>query len=1215
LSHPDNGALRAALHGGALTRVAYFQQLLRLVYRLIFLLTVEERDLLHPLVASDQARTLYAAGYALQRLRDRSLKRNAHDRFSDLWAATTIVFRGLASGEPRLGLPALAGLFDASQCQDLDRARLENRALLSAMYRLAWLKHAAGVVRVNWRDMGPEELGSVYESLLELQPQISQEGRTFTFAETSEAKGNARKTTGSYYTPDSLVQVLLRSALDPVITDAIAKNPGKEVQALLNITIVDPACGSGHFLLAAGRRLAAHVARLQVEGTPSAVEYRRALRQVIGRSIFGVDLNPMAVELCKVSLWMEAVDPGLPLTFLNSHIQRGNALLGTTPQLMSSGIPDAAWDPIEGDDKKIATALKRRNKAEAAGQRALDFGEPERSIDEVQALASAVIGLEATGDEDASALAEKEVRWNGILESEEYRHQKLVADAWCAAFVWHKVPGDLAVAAPTNESWRRLRDSGSEPLGRTATIAIQLSEQYGFFHWHLQFPQVFAKGGFSVVLGNPPWERVKLQEQEFFASRSDKIANAQNAAVRKRFIAELPEEDAALWAEWCTASRSAAGTKHFLRESGRYPLCGQGDVNTYAIFAEHNRQILSSRGAAGFIVPTGIVTDDATRDYFLAVMSARELYQFLSFENESKIFPAVHHAFKFALFVINRSLTHKSTEFVFFARSVDEIDDVDRKIHLAIDDLELLNPHTKSALTFRSRHDAELTRAVHDRLQTLRPKVAQDGWTLDLRRMIHMADDAGLFKSASELQADGWSGDGNEFVKDDQRMVPLYEAKLVHYFDHRFATYEGQTEAQASQGKCPELSPADHADPLKYVEPRYWIPKQEVDDRLAGSWSRGWILGWRDICRSVDQRTMIVSLIPRAAIGGFHQIRVHADPADAAGLYACLCSFVADYIARQKVSGTHLTYGILEQVPAISPQTLAQPLVWCKGQTVRAWLAARVLELAYTSWDLQPFALDIGYDGPPFRWDAARRFTLRCELDAAFFHFYGLARDDTSYVMDTFPIVRKIDEKVHGTYRTKDTILEIYDAMAEAARTGGTYQARLRPADPLVAHPPRVSLPVIPKMPSVVPSLPPSQDGAILIWAILHADRGAIRRSDLARAFALRNRPELLARLAPAAVKAVAIQWAKARGTATTTGTLAGVLTDLAARSGVDVAVDAEGRSLVKLNANAPALDRIDDWYRFEASLVVHVLKSLPAANVAAVDAAVAGDDRALLAS
>jgi hypothetical protein len=211
--------------------------------------------------------------------------------------------------------------------------------------------------------------------------------------------------------------------------------------------------------------------------------------------------------------------------------------------------------------------------------------------------------------------------------------------------------------------------------------------------------------------------------------------------------------------------------------------------------------------------------------------------------------------------------------------------------------------------------------------------------------------------------------------------------------------------------------------------------------------------------------------------------------------------------------------------------------------------------------------------------------------------------------------VRKIDEKVHGTYRTKDTILEIYDAMAEAARTGGTYQARLRPADPLVAHPPRVSLPVIPKMPSVVPSLPPSQDGAILIWAILHADRGAIRRSDLARAFALRNRPELLARLAPAAVKAVAIQWAKARGTATTTGTLAGVLTDLAARSGVDVAVDAEGRSLVKLNANAPALDRIDDWYRFEASLVVHVLKSLPAANVAAVDAAVAGDDRALLAS
>ena len=121
------------------------------------------------------------------------------------------------------------------------------------------------------------------------------------------------------------------------------------------------------------------------------------------------------------------------------------------------------------------------------------------------------------------------------------------------------------------------------------------------------------------------------------------------------------------------------------------------------------------------------------------------------------------------------------------------------------------------------------------------------------------------------------------------------------------------------------------------------------------------------------------------------------------------------------------------------------------------WLLPRVLELTYTAWDLEPFAQDVGYDGPPFRWDPERRALLRAELDAAFFHLYGLSRDDTDYILDTFPIVRKNDEKKYGEYRTKRLILEIYDAMAEAARTGVPYPTRLDPppADPRVAHPPR----------------------------------------------------------------------------------------------------------------------------------------------------------------
>lgn len=514
LSHAENASLRADLQNGTLPVKDYFNQLLRLVYRLIFLLTVEERGLLHPEGTSDATKALYANGYGIRRLRERSVKRSAHDRFADLWDATKVVCRGLAAGEPRLGLPALAGIFSTNQCPALDGAKLENRALLLAVFKLAWLREEGSLARVNWRDMGPEELGSVYESLLELDPRIAQDGRQFGFATGDDVTGNARHKTGSYYTQDSLVQVLLDSALEPVIVDAIAKHPSNPVEALLGLSIVDPACGSGHFLLAAARRLAAHVARLQANGTPSAGEYRHALRQVVGRCIFGVDVNPMAVELCKVGLWMEAVEPGLPLTFLNSHIQHGNALLGVTLDQMAKGVPDAAWDAGDGDDKQTATVLKKRNKKAAGGQRSFDTLWSKPGHAEAQAVTQAVAELDAASDANVEALAKKEQRWDGILGSSEYLHQKFVADAWCSAFFWPKQPGVMADAAPTNELWRQIRDGqGQAPTLTTETVRA-LAEKLRFFHWHLQFPQVAAKGGFDLVLGNPPWVRQELLKVE-----------------------------------------------------------------------------------------------------------------------------------------------------------------------------------------------------------------------------------------------------------------------------------------------------------------------------------------------------------------------------------------------------------------------------------------------------------------------------------------------------------------------------------------------------------------------------------------------------------------------------------------------------------------------------------------------------------------------------
>lgn len=1061
LSHPDNQALRSALVDGALTREAFFHELLRLAYRLIFLLTVEERGVLHPAGSSEDICALYAEGYSLRRLRERSVRRSAHDRFYDLWESIKIVFGGLAEGEPRLALPALAGLFSRDQCPFLDGARLENRSLLLGLFRLSWLRQKTGLERVNWRDMGPEELGSVYESLLELVPQISVTRRTFRFATGSQTKGNARKTSGSYYTPDSLVQVLLDSALEPVVTRTLAEHPEDPVEALLSLSVVDPACGSGHFLLGAARRLGGHVARLQVDGTPSASDYRHALRQVVGRCIYGVDLNPLAVELCKVSLWMEAVEPGLPLTFLDSHIQHGNALFGTTPDLMAEGIPDDAWKPIEGDDKKVARALKKLNRATAGGQRSLDTLWNPPAEHETQALLEAHAVLERASDEDLEALAHKEGQWQEILSSKVYRHQKLVADAWCAAFVWPKT-GEMQTAAPTNDLWGMIRDGLGNPPRQTVETVWGLAEQYGFFHWHLAFPRVFNRGGFDVVLGNPPWEKVKLLEREFFASRDGKIASITNSSQRKKLIAKLRyEQPPVLWQEWVAASRQAQGESHFARHSARFPLCGRGDINTYALFAEHNRSVLESAGRSGFITPPGLATDDTTKAYFQELISQAALVSLYEFENEEFLFREIDHRVRFIVIVVAGGEGGVgNADLAFGNRNVAALSNSSVHFSLAPADFIALNPNTRTCPTFRSRRDADLNLAIYLRVGVLWRENDTQGnpWGLSFMAMLHMSNDSNLFCTGPDLETEGYRLEGNQYVSEDRQMLPLVEAKMVHHFDHRFGTYEGQTQAQANQGKLPEPEDSVHADPGRLTLPRYWVDRAEIEKRLEGRWERGWLLGWRDIGRSTDQRTVIASLFPSGAVGNkIPLLLASCAPIFAASLYANLCSFVLDYAARQKVSGTTLNYFIVKQLPVLPISVFKRETPWMLQTLLRNWLLPRVLELTYTAWDLQPFAQDVGYDGPPFRWDPDRRFLLRAELDAAFLHLYGISQEDTDYILETFPIVRKNDEKAHGEYRTKRVILEIYDAMAEASRTGEPYKTRLDPppADPRVAHPPR----------------------------------------------------------------------------------------------------------------------------------------------------------------
>ena len=988
------------------------------------------------------ARELYADGYGLRRLRDRAVRRSAHDRQGDLWEGVRIVFRGLAGGEPRLGLPALAGLFAAEECPDLDAAKLENRALLGALFQLAWLREPTGLVRVNWRDMGPDELGYVYEGLLELVPQIIGNGRSFSFASADESVGHARKTTGSYYTPDELVQVLLGSALDPVIDRTVDANPEDPADALLKLAIVDPACGSGHFLLAAARRLADRVARLRAGGTPTPEDYQRALRDVVRRCVYGVDANPLAVEICKVGLWMESIDPGLPLTFLESHIRCGNSLIGTNRALMGDQVPDAAWAVLAGDDRKLTNALKRRNRVEVAGQTRLPF-EVRAETDRVR---DAMRAVEEVPDTDADALAEKQRQWEALLASRAYEREKLVADAWCAAFLWPKDEyGPVFDAAPTTDAWLALRDRQAPVSSAFLETTEHIVEDYGLFHWELAFPDVFARGGFDVVLGNPPWERLKLQEQEFFAKREPFIAKARNAAERKQHIAALPVTNPFLYGEWTSATRIAQGQSHFARQSGRYPLCGKGDINTYALFAEHNWRVLAPRGCAGFIVPGGIVTDDSTKEYFQALLDGSALASVYHFENESRVFKGLHHAARFVLLKIGDS---PQADLVFYARRAIDLDDQRRHFALTPGDFAALNPNTRTCPTFRSQRDARINLVVYRRADVLWRESCPDGnpWGLKFLRMFDLTNDSGLFRPGAELASAGWTLKGDRFESGKMVVLPLYEAKMFHHFDHRFGTYEGQSEAQANQGKLPELDDVAHSNPRRTTLPRYWVPQDEVAARLDATWDREWLLGWRDVTGAEKIRTVIACIIPRSAVGNSFPLMMPApDPQLAASLYANLSSIPFDYCARQKGGGTHLNYFAMRQLPAFPPEAYAMPAPWMPSIRTRDWLLPRVLELTYTAWNLKAFAEDCDDESPPFIWDHERRFRLRCEIDAAFFHLYGILREDAAYILDTFPVLARSEEREHGEYRTKRVVLETYDALATAAARGVPYESPLGP--------------------------------------------------------------------------------------------------------------------------------------------------------------------------
>jgi len=1018
-----NQRLQERLKSGELSAHNYYRQLLRLVYRLIFLFTAEDRDLLLLPDAPAAARQRYQAYFSTARLRTLA-ERQRGTRHPDCYEVLKLIMRLLGSKEgcADLALPALGGwLFSRQATPELDEAELDNRSLLEAVRALAFIREGRTLRAVDYRNLGSEELGSVYESLLELHPQFNREDGTFKLI---TAAGSERKTTGSHYTPPDLVNELIGSALDPVIEARLkgAKDRAEQEDALLSLTVCDPACGSGHFLVAAAHRIAARLAQVRADGgEPSPAETRAALREVIRRCLYGVDINPMAVELCRINLWLESLEPGKPLSFLDAHIQCGDSLVGAGPGTDYTRIPDEAFEPVFGDHKATARYLKRRNRQERAGLVELlpsVFVSTENG--EAADMARAWARLEVLPEDNVEQSRARQAEYERLLTSRRYEEQRTACDLWTAAFFWpmEEQRGRADVYAPTQAILSQYLNGQPVPK-EIMDKAGQIASEQRFFHWELAFPHIFSHpqggagmecGGFDCVLGNPPWEMMQLEEQEFFAIRDPEIA-ALPGAQRKRAIENLINNNPDLWQSFVTARHIADAKNKFARESQCYPLTASGKMNTYALFAEHARALVNVQGRVGIIVPTGIATDDSTKQFFADLGEKHSLASLYDFENREKLFSAVDSRYKLSLLTLRSQPQvdekDEGAQFVFFATRVEHLRDPRRRFTLTPEDIALVNPNTRTLPVFRTRQDAELTRAIYKRVPVLvNEQTGENPWGVSFKQgLFNMTSDSHLF--ATEPRP-GY--------------VRLYEDWMIHLYDHRYQTNGGI-----------ETSLVDHQNPSYTMKPRYWVDYDHLSRKINTGQEKEYFLIFRNRTRNTDIRSVISAIVPILAIGNTTPI-IFTDINNDHLLFGNLSAMVFDYFARQKISGLNLNFFFFKQFPIIPPSNFSKEIVLD--------LSVRIFELTYTAWDVQPFAdklwlqaspelrvalskqweqnaaaTDGGHRGaqcpewagppredgfpyPPFKWDEARRAVLRAELDAYYARLYGLNRKQLRYILD-----------------------------------------------------------------------------------------------------------------------------------------------------------------------------------------------------------------------
>ena len=1057
------------------------------LYRLLFVLYAEDRGLL----PVDEDRY---DDYGLRKRGRDDVARRMRNQGTFSHVATsyydhlTTLFRLIDEGDGSIGLPPYnGGLFGTGTAPLLQRVRLPDSVIAPIIYELSHTRAGEQTDDasrfVNYRDLSVQQLGSIEERLLEREPSITADGSV-----SIGLNSYARKDSGSYYTPQQLVDLIVDSTLKPLAEERLNAftqrareleadaRPESErraelmeldpAEAVLNLKILDPAMGSGHFLVTAVDFLSDFVAEI-LERTPDIPEWlsepyesplapriadiradiiQRASasdwlvdeaqltdhgiirRMVLKRCIYGVDKNPMAVELAKVSLWLHSFTVGAPLSFLDHHLRCGDSLGGMSVSdaisemnrlggLFASGaIQDAeraAIDMEHIESMSDADVSEVRESAEL-------FASVESATSDLRGLLNFLCGK----------------RW-------------LDSHLGVRARATFESPLTDALAAALDNAYELLSGGPGKEEGKTTPFsrmwrdASDIAEQERFLHWEVAFPGVWRdwqnntpQGGFDAVIGNPPWDRAKMQEVEWFATREPTIARARTADSRKRAIKRLRQAGSPLADEFDDAKQRAEQFITSARNCGDYPLLGKGDLNLYSLFIERAMQLVNPNGFVGLLTPSGIYGDRGASEFFNTVSTSGRVASIFDFENQRKFFREVHASFKFcALIFGGAARKFPETYCAFYMHDTAEIQDTNRCFPLLPEDFARVNPNTKTSPVFRTRRDAEITRRIYESHPVLIDKSGdkeRSTWPVKYSRMIDMTNDSALFLTSEQLETDGFYPiDGSRWRRGEELCLPLYEGKMVQAFDHRAASVVVNPENLNRPSYPRDSSLDEHSNICYSPTPLFWIDATDVD------WSEGldWVLGFKDVTAPTNRRTMIACLAPKAGFGNTLPLLGPSDSsaesiqsykANAPLLAANLNALAFDFVARQKVQGQHLNLYVVEQLPVIALDDYDREF---GSRTARDIVGDHVLQLTYTAHDMAPFARDQGYDGEPYTWDEEERRHLRARLDALYFHMYGISQEDVAYMLDTFPIVREEDEAAFGRYRTKEMVLAYMRAL------------------------------------------------------------------------------------------------------------------------------------------------------------------------------------------